>query len=559
MKRDLAQITGKQHDVLIIGGGIYGICAAWEAALRGLSVALVEKGDFGSATSSNSLKIIHGGLRYLQHADFRRMRESISERRTLMRIAPHLVHPLPCLMPTYGHALKGKEIMALALLLNDLIGFDRNGLADPQKFMPRGRVLSKDECKQLIPGVDEEGLSGGALWYDCQVYNTERMLISILRSAVEAGAVVANYVEMLGFKKNGDRVTGIVAKDTLSGDEFDITAKLVINNTGPWVNIILSKLDGRLAEPRVKLSAAMNLVVRKQLNPKYAVGIWSKSQFKDEDALISKGSRLLFVTPWRDYSLVGTTHIPYQGDTEQFKITEKNITAFMQEVNEAYPAAKLRREDVTYFYGGLLPIDGYNHQTGDVKLLKHYQIIDHKKEDNVEGLISVISVKYTTARDVATKTIDYAFHKLGNKAPKSQTSVTPIFGGNIEQFEDFLHQEKSKAPKGLNERIITQLVYNYGSEYHRILNLCDENPEWGDPLHDTSQVLKAEVLNAIRDEMALKLSDVVFRRTELGSAGNPGDESLKSCATIMATELGWDKARVQKELEEVRNVYSLSP
>lgn len=559
MKRDLAQITGKQHDVLIIGGGIYGICAAWEAALRGLSVALVEKGDFGSATSSNSLKIIHGGLRYLQHADFRRMRESISERRTLMRIAPHLVHPLPCLMPTYGHALKGKEIMALALLLNDLIGFDRNGLADPQKFMPRGRVLSKDECKQLIPGVDEEGLSGGALWYDCQVYNTERMLISILRSAVEAGAVVANYVEMLGFKKNGDRVTGIVAKDTLSGDEFDITAKLVINNTGPWVNIILSKLDGRLAEPRVKLSAAMNLVVRKQLNPKYAVGIWSKSQFKDEDALISKGSRLLFMTPWRDYSLVGTTHIPYQGDTEQFKITEKNITAFMQEVNEAYPAAKLRREDVTYFYGGLLPIDGYNHQTGDVKLLKHYQIIDHKKEDNVEGLISVISVKYTTARDVATKTIDYAFHKLGNKAPKSQTSVTPIFGGNIEQFEDFLHQEKSKAPKGLNERIITQLVYNYGSEYHRILNLCDENPEWGDPLHDTSQVLKAEVLNAIRDEMALKLSDVVFRRTELGSAGNPGDESLKSCATIMATELGWDKARVQKELEEVRNVYSLSP
>ncbi|MFQ6113477.1 MAG: FAD-dependent oxidoreductase [bacterium] len=558
MKRDLAQLEGNEFDVLIIGGGIYGVCAAWEAALRGLSVALVEKGDFGSATSSNSLKIIHGGLRYLQHADFKRMRESISERKILMRIAPHLVHPLPCLMPTYGHALKGKEIMALALLINDLIGFDRNALTDPQKLLPRARTLSRDECKKLIPGVNEEGLTGAALWYDCQVYNTERMLVSVLRSAVEAGAVVANYVAMLNFRKNRDRITGILAKDTLSDNEFDIRAKLIINNTGPWVNNILGKLYERLAEPRVKLSAAMNLVVKKQFVPEYAVGIWSRSQFNDEDALISKGSRLLFVTPWRDYSLIGTTHVPYEGDAEQFKITEKDIRAFIHEVNEAYPAANLKREDVTYFYGGLLPMDGYNDKTGDVKLLKHYRIIDHKKENSVEGLISVIGVKYTTARDVAAKTIDYVFQKLGSKPPKSQTPFTPVFGGNIEQFENFLHQEISKSARGLNRGIIKQLVYNYGSEYSRILKYCDENPEWTQPVHNTSNVLKAEVIHAIREEMALKLSDVVLRRTELGSAGNPGEESLKTCAAILAMELGWDKARVQREIEEVRNVYHLS-
>ena len=173
MIRNLSQLQGRKFDVLVVGGGIYGVCTAWDAALRGLSVALVEKGDFGSATSSNSLKIIHGGLRYLQHADLKRVRESTAERRTLMRIAPHLVHPMPCLMPTYGHALKGKEAMAVALFLNDLVCFDRNGLSDPQKHIPRGRVISKKECMSLIPGVNERELSGGALWYDCQLYNSE--------------------------------------------------------------------------------------------------------------------------------------------------------------------------------------------------------------------------------------------------------------------------------------------------------------------------------------------------------------------------------------------------
>ncbi|MFQ5822472.1 MAG: FAD-dependent oxidoreductase [bacterium] len=555
----MAQLEGNQFDVLIIGGGIYGVCTAWDAALRGLSVALVEKSDFGAATSSNSLKIIHGGLRYLQHADFKRMRESIVERHVLMRIAPHLVHPLPCLMPTYGHFLKGKEVMALALFINDLVGFDRNRLSDPQKYIPRGRVISKQECKELIPGVDEEGLTGGALWYDCQVYNSERMLISILRSAVEFGAVVANYVKMIKFIKSGHRISGILAKDVLTNDQFDIKAKLVINNSGPWVNNILSHLNGRVSKSRVKLSAAMNLVVKKQIIPKYAVGIWSKSKLKDEDAVISKGSRLYFITPWRYYSLIGTTHLPYKGNPSHFKVSEKEIESFIEEINKAYLPAKLKREDISYYYGGMLPIDGINEQTGEIKLLKHYQIIDHKEENGVDGLISVIGVKYTTARDVAEKTIDFVLKKFGKKPSKSLTSTTPIFGGRIEKFKDFLVEEKSKTPKGLSKDMVERLVYNYGSEYQRILRYCDENPEWALPVHEKSEVLKAEVIHSIREEMALKLSDVIRRRTELGSAGSPGDQCLKTCAILMAQELGWDDSRVQIEIEEAKALYIPEP
>lgn len=555
MRRDLNLLTNNSFDILIIGGGIYGVCAAWDAALRGLTVALVEKSDFGAATSSNSLKIIHGGLRYLQHADFKRMRESISERKVLMRIAPHLVHPLPCVIPTYGHGVKGKEVMSLALFINDLVGFDRNRLSDPEKLLPRGRVISKEECKKLIPGIDEDGLSGGALWYDCQVYNSERMLLSILHSAVETGAVAANYVEMIGFKREGSRITGALAKDVLTGDDFEVRANMVINNSGPWVNSILYGLNGRKPKPKFLLSAAMNLVVKRQLIPHYAVGIWSKSQFDDDDAVITKGSRLLFITPWRKYSLVGTTHVPYDGDPSQFKVKESDIESFIKEVNEAYPIANLRRKDVSFFYAGMLPIDGINRQTGDVNLLKNYRIIDHKAEDDIDGLISVIGVKYTTARDVAQKTIDFVFEKFGNTPPKSPTSTTPIFGGNIERFEDFLSQEKAKAPKRLTREVAEHLVYNYGSEYQRILDYIDENSEWAQPVLDGSEVLKAEVIYTIREEMAMKLSDVFRRRTELGSAGNPSDHSLQTCATMMAEELGWDHARLQQEIDETKDIY----
>src|ERR671918_2641974 len=190
MERNLANLSKHTYDVLVIGGGIYGVCAAWDAALRGLSVALVDKGDFGHATSSNSLRVIHGGLRYLRHGDLRRLRQSIQERTVFMRIAPHLVHPLPFLIPTYGHAMRGKEIHTLAVLMNDLIGLDRNRLEDPQKYLPPGRIIAREECLRLFPGIEKRGLTGGASVYDCQMFSSERLILSFARSATMYGAQV---------------------------------------------------------------------------------------------------------------------------------------------------------------------------------------------------------------------------------------------------------------------------------------------------------------------------------------------------------------------------------
>lgn len=553
MKRDIAQISRNVYDVLIIGGGIYGAWTAWDSCLRGLSVALVDKGDFGCATSSNTLKIIHGGLRYLQHADFGRMRQSIRERMILMHIAPHLVHPLPFLMPTYGHFMQGKEIMSLALLINDIIGFDRNQLKDPEKYLPRGRVISKGECIRLFPGVKEKGLTGGAIWYDCQMYNSERLLLSFLRTAEKAGANLANYIEVIGFIKYGSRVTGVKARDVITEEELDIRAKMIVNTSGPWVDYVLSFLNGHNKSRRVFLSKAMNVVVKRQMIPKYAVGVSSKSEYRDDDSIVGKGSRLFFITPWRNYSLIGTTYIPYEGVPNDFKVTEKDIEGFINEFNQAYPAASLRREDISFFHGGLLPMDGDSGRT--VRLSKKYRIQDHI-DDGIEGLISVIGVKYTTARAVAEKTVDLVFRKLGRKPFRCLTEVTPVHGGNIERFNDFLAKEMEKKSQELDAHVIRHLVYNYGSEYPEVLRYLDENPELGKTVNDTSRVIKAEVLHGVREEMAQKLADVILRRTELGSAGNPGDKALKTCALIMARELGWDESRVQREIEEVRAVFS---
>ena len=555
MKRNLNALSNQVFDVLIIGGGIYGASAAWDAASRGLSVALIETGDFGGATSSNSLKIIHGGLRYLQHGDFKRMRESIHERTVLMRIAPHLVHPLPCVMPTYGHALKGKEVMAVALFFNDLVGFDRNGLEDPQKKLPRGRVISKAECQKLIPGVDSANLTGGALWYDCHVYNSERMLLAYLHSAAQAGAHLANYVQATGFLMKDNTVSGVKAREVFSQDEFDIRARLVINNSGPWVNEVLGLAGGLYSGKKVLLSKTMNLVLRRQIIPQYAVGVPSKFEFVDSDAVINKGARLLFMKPWRHVTVVGTTHVPYHGDPASLRVTERDLQDFIDELSAAYPPAGLTRQDVAFFNWGLLPMESFNPRTGDVRLLKQYILRDHQTQDGVTGLLTVVGVKYTTARDVAEKSIDYALKKLGLPFRKSPAQQTALHGGQIERYEDFLQAEMRRRPRGLPPESVQHLVSNYGSSYTELLRYFDENPEGQKTLSADTAVLPAEVLYGVREEMALKLADAVMRRTELGTAGHPGRVALQRCAQLMAAELGWNERRMQAEVDEVEALY----
>ncbi|MDJ0615324.1 MAG: glycerol-3-phosphate dehydrogenase/oxidase [Calothrix sp. MO_192.B10] len=548
MHRNLTELTHHIYDLLIVGGGIYGACVAWEASLRGLSVALVEKADFGAATSANSLKIIHGGLRYLQNADFKRMRESIRERTALMRIAPHLIHPLSVLIPTYGHGMKGKEVLRLAMGINDLISCDRNHIKDPQKHIPNGRVISQQECQQLLPGIPRQGLTGGAIFHDAQVYNSERLTISFLRSAVKKGANIANYVEATGFLQTGNRISGITAKDSLSGNQFEIRARTVVNTSGPWINRVLGLVEESRDRSQVALTRAMNLVIHRPLCPNYAVGISNRNS----NSPTNKSNRLLFMAPWRGHTLIGTHYAVWDGEPDEFQIGESEIQGFLTEINQAYPSANLTRDDVSFVHGGLLPRIGVDPKNGEPILAKHYQICEHRSP---AGLISVVGLKYTTARDVAQKVVDRVFQSWGQKPPQSLSSVTPIHGGEIDNFAEFLQNAIATKSHEFSEDNVRSLVYNYGSAYPQLLKYLNNQFESDKAPVDKYSMLKAEVLHALREEMAQKLSDVIFRRTEIGSAGYPGDEVIQVCANTIATELGWSYTRIQQELQEVHNIF----
>lgn len=555
MRRDLPRFAKATYDVLVIGGGIYGACVAWDACLRGLSVALVEKNDFGSATSANSLKVIHGGLRYLQHGDLYRMRQSILERKALLRIAPHLIHPLPVLVPTYGYGLKGREVLTIALKINDLISSDRNThLTDPQKFIPNGQTLSRSACLDLIPGISPAGLTGGAVFYDAQVYNSERLLMAFLHSASLHGVDLANYAEVVGLHTAQGKVTGATVKDRLTGDEFDIQATTIVNTSGPWVNQVLGLLKSSPLQNH-PLAKAVNIVTRSLFDHPYAVGISSRKGYRDRDALINKGSRFFFVAPWRDRSLVGTAYLPYSGKPDDLAVTEQELSGFLNDFNVAYPPANLKLEDVSLVHQGLLPSSGVHAQTGDVQLTKHYHLHDHRRE-GVQGLLSVVGVKYTTARGVAQTVVDRVFQLLGKQAPPSTSATMPLYGGQIGQFDAFLQTALQTWSPKLPQASLRRLIYSYGSAYPTVLTYLDPPIKTSTAIGDDFDVLKAEVRYGIHEEMAQTLSDVVLRRGELGSAGQPDANALKVCAETMAAELGWSLARTQMELDQTHAYFA---
>jgi glycerol-3-phosphate dehydrogenase len=549
VRRNIAVLVEREYDVIVVGGGIFGICAAWDAVQRGLSVALVEQGDFGGATSANCFKIVHGGLRYLQHADLYRMRESNRELNALLRIAPHLVSPLPIAIPTYGHGMQSKGVLRLGLRVYGLITCDRNrGLKDPQQRVPRPRIISRQECLRLFPGLTRDGLTGAVIFYDGQMYSPPRLALSYLKSAVRAGGIAANYVEATDFLRRANRVYGIQARDGLSGNMLEIHGRIVLNAAGPWAEQLLRRQMGLQFSPTLSYSRDACFVVARPLIECYALAVQGRT--RDPDAVLSRGHRHLFIVPWREHTLIGVWHVVYTGAPGEFTVTEEDLQAFLDEINEAYPPLGLTLNDVAMWQAGLVPFGHNESGAADLSYGKRSHLIDHAKEHGVEGLFSLIGVRYTTARGMAARAIDLVFRKLGKQAPKSVTATTPLYGGRIERFAEFLRSAIDSRPPTLSPAVIQALVRNHGSAYREVLGYFAEDPRWGETL-GTSTVLKAEVIHAVREEMAQKLADVVFRRTDLGTGGYPGEMALMQCAQLMAAEFGWTENRVRQELDEV--------
>ena len=556
MNRDISKLNSKSYDVLVIGAGIAGAAVALDAAQRGLAVLIVDKGDFGSATSASSGKIIHGGIRFMQHAAFLRVRESLHHRRVFLNIAPHLVHPIPFIIPTYGHGIKGKEILTAGMMVYELLGIDKNITKDPSKKVPRFKILSKEEVLKLEPGINSDGLTGGVLYYDCQMHTPERLTLAIIQTAKENGAEVFNYVKVNSLITEKNNVIGAELVDLLSGDIIKINSLYTINAAGPWLNKILDMVPSTKAMKQIQFSKGIHLVTE-PITKNHAIALATKHQ--QAKSILTRGGRHFFIAPWKKLSLIGTTNVNFNGDQDDKMVTKEDIEEFLDEIKQVYkPADRITLKDVRYSYGGLY-IDDAN-----IKFISGYQghrndqILDHQEQDKINRLLSVIAVKYTTSLQLAEKIIDLIVKRLGKGNVKSVLEYQPLFGGDIIDYSKFVKNAKNKYSDKLEEVIIENLILLHGTKYEEVINIGSSNNCLFEKFDEESPYIKAQILYSIKFEMAVKLSDVFLRRIGLGTLKKPEDVTIETVANIMAEELLWDNERIQLEIDEVNSIYALN-
>ncbi|MFV2057300.1 MAG: glycerol-3-phosphate dehydrogenase/oxidase [Thiohalomonadales bacterium] len=551
MQRNIEELSKKHYDVLVVGGGIFAACAAWDCVLRGLSVAIIEKQDFCSGTSANSFKMVHGGMRYLQHADIKRLRASCHERSALLRIAPHLVQPLPIIIPTYGYGKSGKVFLGAGLFLYDALTMGRNaGILDRKRHVTRTQFFSREEVLKEYPDLDPDGLTGAAMFYDGQMYNPTRLVLAFVKSAQAKGAHVANYVEATKLVRDGNKVVGVDAIDGFTRKEFRIRASVVLNAAGPWSEWLLENSFSKREKPTTKgvYSRDACFVVKRRFASPYAIAVQGRTT--DPDALLARPARHLFLVPWRDYTLVGVWHVVWKRHPEEVVVKEDEIQDFIEEMNWAYPSLNLTSKEVTMWNAGLVPFGENEEGAENLSYGKRSNLIDHKKIDDLDGLVTLIGIRYTTARGDSAKAVDIVCAKLNKSEKRAATAFTPLVGGDIEDFDALVNGTFQRQDLALSEHCVRALTHNYGTQVEQVLDFAREDKVLAATLGE-STVLKAEVVHAVKKEIAYTLADVVFRRTDLATGGNPGTPVLLECARIMADLLGWDEDKLQQELNAV--------
>ncbi len=555
-RRELSALEKGEFDLVVVGGGIGGAAVAWDAVLRGLTVALVERSDFGGATSAESLKVVHGGIRYLQHLDAARVRESSRERSALLRIAPHLVHPLPFVIPTYGHGARGRWLLAAGFGALSVLTADRNrGIADPARRVPAARLVSRGQTLEWFPQVEPKGLTGAGVFWDGQLYNAPRLVWTFIRSAVRAGAVVANYCEATSVLRRDGRVAGVTVEDRLGTGTFDVRGRVVVNAAGPYAEPLLER-SGLGTGRRIPFSRDMAFVIRRPLVEHRALAL--QTRYRDPDAFLSRGNRHIFLVPWHGRTLIGVNSLIWRDHPDQLEVTEEQVEGFLEEINEAGPHLRLVREDVGLVLAGLLPIQAGELVGANVSFGKRPLVVDHARTDRVEGLVSAICNRYTVARGVAERAVDLAFAKLGRAVPRCRTERSPLDGGDVPDFAKLVAFIEERAGGALDRAAAERLAHNHGTAFDQVLRLAEGASDLLGPIGNTG-VLRAEVIHAVRSEMAHRLADVVFRRTDLGTGGHPGEGAVTECATIVAEELGWSADRTREEIAAVSARFGYAP
>lgn len=535
MIRDPDELGGRRFDVLVLGGGVYGLTIACDAAERGLSVALIERDDFGCGASFNHLRTIHGGLRYLQSLDIGRARESVRERRTIARIAPHAVKPLPFALPLYRSFTRGKLAMRLGFCLDRLVSVGRNRGVPASHRLPGGRVYSRGSAIQHFPGLKRQALTGAAVWYDYLTVEPDRLTFSWAKAGAGHGAVLVNHMEAVELLKEGARVAGARARDTIGARTIDVSARVTVNATGAALDRLLEPIGAATRTPMIK---TMNLVTRRDAGEESLGGR-------------SPSGRYLFMVPWRERALFGTWEAGRVSDACDTAVSDSEVAAFVGELNHAFPALDLTFADITLVHRGVVPAAVRGGKAG---LEGHDQIRDHAAE-GTEGLVSVAGTKYTTARAVAERVTDLLMQKLQRAPVTCRTATTLLPGGGTRDVGLAIAEARREYDEGLPTDTIPHLIAAYGSQYGDVLNLTTARPELKARVARNSPVIGAELVLAARSEMAVTLADAMIRRTPVGALGYPGDDAVSRGADLVGAEHRWSEDRKRAEIAAMKSFY----
>jgi glycerol-3-phosphate dehydrogenase len=541
MKRLVNEEDAHHFDVVVIGGGITGVSVAYEAATRGLSVALFEKGDFGEATSSATSKLIHGGLRYLKNLEFPLVRESLTERRVWSNIAPNFVYPIPFMVPTYKNLKSNRFFLFLGMVLYDMLSYDKGWTWDKSKKLPLHKTISRKSTVELEQCVKRRRLTGSSIYYDCQNINPERLTIAVLKSSMAFGAKAANYAKVCSFLIDNGTVKGVKVVDRLTGKEHNYTADVTINCTGPWADLLLNSASAESeTKHHIRRSEGIHIITKK-ICTSHAVTVMTKDR------------RHVMLIPWRNHSLLGTTDKEYTGNPDDYKVTRESIEGLINDLNENYGCKKIEYKDVLFAYGGLRPLVDDQTQ-GSYETSRKYEIFDNAK-DGFNGLLTIEGGKYTTSRKLACQAMNKVAKKFNRKLNKSITHKQFLAGCNIVDMEEFMKQLIHKYSQ-FSTKTVEYIGRNYGQESHRVFEIAITNPKMSKELTEDGEIL-AEVVYAIENEMAKSLSDIFFRRTGIGTLGYPGNEAFESVVKLTKELMKWDDTKTQEEIEMVMKHFTL--
>lgn len=529
-RASLQELASAHLDVLVVGGGIVGCGIARDASLRGLSVGLVEREDIGAGTTSRSTRLIHGGLRYLELLDFGLVRADMREREILLRIAPHLVRPLPFLVPMYGWPTWKRDRLRLGMVLYDLLSYD--------KSLPWHRFFSREETLGTEPGLNPRGLQGAARYFDCQVEFPERLALANAVDAAEHGALVRTYTAVERFCREGNRVVGVEVRDLGSDRRVVIRAGTVVNATGPWLDQSLAGVED-LAQPLLRTTKGVHLVM---------------PHMTDNAILLmaERDSRVFFVVPWFGYSLVGTTDTDYPDDPTRAHVDETDVAYLLRETASALPNAT----NAPVYYGmagvrALVRKEGV--KEGQVS--RKHAVRDHARTGGPAGLVSVLGGKITAYRDIAEEVTDVIVDRLGRRA-KSHTARVALPGGDAKPDDVVSSLQTRGAALGLAEAQLRHLVDLYGSRARDVLMLAERNPRLAAPFCEHGPTIRAQATYAALDEGATTLADVLLRRAPIGLAACLGLDCLDVAADMVGQALRWDDERRRREVEAYRQLVS---